>query len=167
MKPAGLAVWNVGAMVQTPNTNTVNSLCLTSQLHRLVLMYALTDPDLNERRDANKKHCDAFTDVAGRRFWTHFAIYHARQINLSARVVHPDFRRRGAGTMLVNWGIKKADAVRSCRWPVTLCRSPMGRMLYEYLKFREIATEVVRVEGEEETVKSSVTVYGGSKLRMH
>ena len=163
MKPVGLAAWDLGAMVQTPNTGTLNSLCPTPQPHCLVLMYALTDPGFNKRRDANKKHCDAFIEAVRRRFKTHFAIYHGRQFNLSTPVMHPDFRRRGAGTMLVNWGIMKGEAVRSCRWPVTLCASPINKMLYDHVKFREIATEVVRVEGEEETVTSSVMVYGGPK----
>ena len=57
--------------------------------------------------------------------------------------------------MLVNWGIEAAEEKG---WPVTLCASPMGQLLYEHLKFTKIATEIVRVEGEEEILSSAVMV---------
>lgn len=108
---------------------------------------------LDERGDANKEHCLAFYQVAGRRFQTYFAPFAEKQVNLSALVVHPSFRRRGGGTMLVDWGIRAAGAKG---WPVTLCASPMGQLLYQHLGFKQLATEVVRVEGEDETLTSSV-----------
>lgn len=43
-------------------------------------------------------------------------------------------------------------------WPVTLCASPMGRLLYEHLGFEKIASEVVQVEGEEQTLTSTVMI---------
>ena len=58
--------------------------------------------------------------------------------------------------MLVNWGLHTAQEKG---WPVTLCSSPMGRLLYEHLKFKKIATEVVQVDGEEETLESTVMVF--------
>ena len=118
-------------------------------------MFDSKELGLDKRRDANKEHCIAFYEVAGRRFQTYFAVFAENQVNLSALVVHPDFRRRGAGTMLVDWGIKAADAKG---WPVTLCASPMGQLLYQHLGFKQIATEVVRVVGEEETLTSAVMV---------
>jgi predicted N-acetyltransferase YhbS len=75
-------------------------------------------------------------------------------------VVHPDFRLRGGGTMLVRWGITVAEGKG---WPVTLCASPMGRFLYDYLGFEKISSEVVQVEGEEETLTSTVMVYGAGE----
>ncbi len=57
--------------------------------------------------------------------------------------------------MLVNWGIEAAEAKG---WPVTLCASPMGQFLYAHLRFEKIATEIVRAEGEEETLASAVMV---------
>ena len=93
--------------------------------------------------------------MTGNRFKTYFAEYANEQINLAALVVHPDFRRRGAGTTSVNWGIENAEKKG---WPVTLCASPMGQLLYEHLKFTKIATEIVRVEGEEEILSSAVMV---------
>ena len=59
--------------------------------------------------------------------------------------------------MLVRWGVAVAEGKG---WPVTLCASPMERFLYEHLGFEKIAAEVVQVEGEEETLTSTVMVYG-------
>lgn len=118
------------------------------------------DPILNERRDANRTHCEAFLAKAGKRFQTYFAKWAEKQINLSTLVVHPDHRRRGAGTMMVNWGIEAAE---DKGWPVTLCASPMGRFLYEHLHFKLMAIEIVQVEGEEETLESAVMVYSLSE----
>ena len=108
---------------------------------------------LDQRKDANKEHCLKFYEVAGRRFQTPFAVFAEEQVNLSALVVHPDFRRRGAGTMLVDWGIKAAYGKG---WPVTLYTSPMGKLLYQHLGFQPITTERVRVEDEDETLVSQV-----------
>jgi len=95
--------------------------------------------------------------MAAKRFNTFFAPWAEKQINLSALVVHPDFRRRGGGTILVNWGLR---AARGKGWPVTLCASPMGKLLYDHLKFEWIATEVTRAEGEKETLTCAVMVRG-------
>lgn len=58
--------------------------------------------------------------------------------------------------MLVHWGI---EAAKKEGWPVTLCASPMGEMLYKHLDFEKIATEVVRIHDEEESVASAVMIY--------
>lgn len=57
--------------------------------------------------------------------------------------------------MLVNWGIKVAEEKAV---PVTLCGSPLGQLLYEHLKFKKIASEVVQADGEDETMTSAVMV---------
>jgi GNAT superfamily N-acetyltransferase len=97
---------------------------------------------------------------AGQRFKTYFAKWAEEQVNLSSLVIHPDFRLRGGGTMLVRWGITVAEGKG---WLVTLCASPMGRFLYQYLGFEKIASEVVQVEGDEETLTSTVMVYGAGE----
>ncbi|EHK99902.1 Acyl-CoA N-acyltransferases (Nat) [Glarea lozoyensis ATCC 20868] len=131
--PVGHAVWNLAVL--TPATGA--------------------DPAEKERKDADKKRCEAFFGRASQRFKTYFAPWAEKQVNLSSLVVHPDYRRRGGGTQLVDWGIKEAE---SKEWPVTLCASPMGRFLYNYLRFKTLADEVVQVAGEEETLTSVVMV---------
>ncbi len=117
----------------------------------------LLDPAEKDRKDADKERCEAFFAKAGQRFRTYCKKWAEEQVNLSSLVVHPDFRLRGGGTMLVRWGITVAGGKG---WPVTLCASPMGRLLYEHLGFENIASEIVQVEGEEETLTSTVMVYG-------
>ncbi|KAL8952551.1 MAG: hypothetical protein Q9222_001541 [Ikaeria aurantiellina] len=136
----GFAVWNLAVLTKADNR----------------------DIGLKERRDANVKHCEAFEEAAAKRFESYFADYAGKQINLATLVVHPDFRRHGAGTQLVNWGIEAAEEKR---WPVTLCASPMGQLLYEYLNFEQIASEVVQVEGEEETLTSTVMRFWNLELK--
>lgn len=111
---------------------------------------------LGGRKDANKKHCKAFLETAGQRSERYFAKWGERRVHLSVLVVEPVFRRLGVGTMLVNWGI---DTAKGRGVPVTLCASPMGELLYKHLEFEKIATEVVRIDGEEESVASAVMVY--------
>ncbi|KAJ5611891.1 Acyl-CoA N-acyltransferases (Nat) [Penicillium herquei] len=132
-KPIGHAVWNMAVL--TPPIES--------------------DPEESERRDANRARCEAFKKASSVRFKTYFAEWSGEQVNLSSLVVHPDFRRHGGGTMLVSWGIQNA---KEKGWPVTLCASPMGQLLYEHLHFEKIATEVVQVEGEDETLESTVMV---------
>jgi len=97
-------------------------------------------------------------EKSGERFKTYFAKWGADQVNLSALIVQPDFRRRGGGTMLVSWGIKRAEEKG---WPATLCASPMGQLLYKHLGFETIATEVVQLQREEESLVNSVIVLAG------
>ncbi|KAF2169436.1 hypothetical protein M409DRAFT_20656 [Zasmidium cellare ATCC 36951] len=67
-----------------------------------------TDKGLDERRDANKEHCRAFTEAAGESFRKYFAKYEEKQIHLWLLVTHPDYRPLGAGAMLTEWGLYAA-----------------------------------------------------------
>lgn len=96
-------------------------------------------------------------EVASKRYEPHgfFSKWAEKQINLSVLTVLPDFRLQGIGTMMVNWGI---SAATEKDWPVTVCASPLGELLYAHLKFEVIGTEVIGVEGEEESFSSAVMV---------
>jgi GNAT superfamily N-acetyltransferase len=54
-------------------------------------------------------------------------------------VTHPDHHRRGAGAMLLAWGLRKAD---SAQLPSFLESSPMGRPLYARMGFTPRHEEV-------------------------
>lgn len=56
---------------------------------------------------------------------------------------------------MVKWGV---DVARGKEWPTTLCASPMGRLLYEYLKFEKVAAELVQYRGEEGVLESTAMV---------
>jgi len=61
---------------------------------------------------------------------------------------HPDFRRRGAGTMLCNWGQKVA---MKKGLDLTVQATPMGRLLYEHIGYRFLGSVKVQTEGEDES----------------
>ncbi|KAG9196647.1 hypothetical protein G6011_01768 [Alternaria panax] len=70
-------------------------------------------------------------------------------------VTHPDHHRRGAGSMLLEWGTKQADRARL---PAFLESSPMGRPLYEKMGFqtKEVVTWDLARYGLEGTDFSTV-----------
>ncbi|KAF1935176.1 hypothetical protein EJ02DRAFT_460598 [Clathrospora elynae] len=67
----------------------------------------------------------------------------------------PEHHRRGAGAMLVDWGVRKAD---SAQLPSFLESSPMGRPLYERMGFRpkEVVMWDLKKYGLEGTDNSTV-----------
>jgi len=56
----------------------------------------------------------------------------------------------------VNWG---KNAAIEKGWPVTVCASPLGALLYAHLKFKDIGTEVIQAEGEEDFFSSAVMLF--------
>lgn len=112
---------------------------------------------MDERNDADQKHVEAYIKVASKRYEPHgfFFRWAEKQINLSVLAVLPEFRRHGVGTMMVNWGINVAAEKG---WPVTVCASPLGQLLYARLKFNVIGTEMIQAEGEEGSFSSAVMI---------
>ncbi|PMD45735.1 hypothetical protein L207DRAFT_420211 [Hyaloscypha variabilis F] len=70
------------------------------------------------------------------------------QMCLTTLATHPEYMRRGAGSALCEWGIRKAVAENLKA--VTLFSSPMGKRLYTKLGFRQVGLVHTQVEGEEE-----------------
>jgi GNAT superfamily N-acetyltransferase len=97
-----------------------------------------------------------YAKEVARCFNQYFAKYGNSQIHLWLIVTHPDFRRRGLGTMLTTWGLDKA---LSKGWPVTVFASPMGELLYRQLGLACIAREHIQVEGEDEKLDFAVMQY--------
>jgi predicted acetyltransferase len=84
-----------------------------------------------------------------------FRQFGKEQIALGRLVTHPDFRRRGAATMICEWGQKEA-----CKdgKSLTLLATPMGKPLYLSLGYEIIGKVVVQVEGEEERLEVDAMV---------
>lgn len=61
----------------------------------------------------------------------------------------PDFQRHGAGTLLINWGIRTAR--QHGLW-TGLFASPLGELLYARLGFESVGDVTVRVEGQDEEI---------------
>lgn len=85
----------------------------------------------------------------GYAFEKYFEQYGKNQIHLEWLITHPDFRRRGAATMLCNWGRRFAYQKG---WMWTVIASPMGKAVYEHLGCNLVGTETIRVRGEDESV---------------
>ena len=103
------------------------------------------------RRDANAEHMKAYSQAIRRSFRNNFAKYGKRQLRLWMLVVHPCYRRRGAGTLLCKWG--ESEARRRRRWMLTLEASPMGKLLYLHLGYKQVGTETAQIESEDEKVE--------------
>lgn len=83
-------------------------------------------------------------------FSKYFSTYGNEQLSLEWLITHPSFRRRGAGTKLCRWG--EEEAIKRGCWTLTVMASPLGRLLYEHLGYRHVATVTAQVDGEEEKV---------------
>ncbi|KAL2148942.1 hypothetical protein VTH82DRAFT_1628 [Thermothelomyces myriococcoides] len=81
--------------------------------------------------------------------------HYNNHVFLRILMTHPNYRRRGAGTKLTEWGVNLA---RSQRIPTTVFASPMGLKLYEKLGFRKIMKCCVNVKGDTESLKLPVLV---------
>ncbi|KAF8545249.1 hypothetical protein BDD12DRAFT_637208, partial [Trichophaea hybrida] len=107
------------------------------------------------RRDANPKHLAEFQkvmDAVHKQYWETLC---PENFHLDLLCTHPDWRRRGAGTMLTEWGINHAR--QECV-DVGVESSPMGLSLYERLGFLLIDTKEVQVEDEDEKLLVRVMV---------
>ncbi|KAF5714752.1 hypothetical protein FGLOB1_3368 [Fusarium globosum] len=107
------------------------------------------DHGINERRDVNKKHMEAYAEALPVGIKKYFKQFGSDQIPLWEVVTHPDFRRRGAASMICEWGQKEADRDGKS---LSLLATPMGKGLYLKLGYRVLGSVVVQVEGEEERV---------------
>jgi hypothetical protein len=79
--------------------------------------------------------------------------YGEKQLSLTTLATHPDYKRGGVGTALCCWGIQRAisDKLEA----ITLFASPLGKLLYTKLKFIEVGTVHIQVEGEAQFIKLS------------
>ena len=80
------------------------------------------------------------------------AEYGPRQISLRMMATHPEYWRKGAGRLAMQWGVDEADRQKVA---VVMFASPLGKHLYERYGFRELGVVTVRVEGDDETLHVS------------
>lgn len=93
------------------------------------------------------EHLEVYVRTIDRCFVKYLARYGEEQLLLWELMTHPDFRRRGAGTMLCDWGEKEAAKKG---WTLTVMSSPIGRLLYEHLGYELVGSERVQADGEDE-----------------
>lgn len=135
-----------------------------SSEQRLLLMKDRTDamfpdpkPPLEPRIDGNTARMKAFKeglDNYQRQFFDD--VYGKDYFFLVLLATHPHYQRHGAGSRLVNWGVRIARE-RDIR--LGLFASPMGKPLYQHFGFHEIGSAVVRVEGEVEFVAPAIMLF--------
>jgi len=107
------------------------------------------------RRDVNPKHLAEFQKVMNVVHEQYWEKEYPENFHLDLLCTHPDWRRRGAGTMLIEWGINHA---RQEGVDVGVESSPMGLPLYESLSFLLTETKEVQVDGEDEKLLVRVMV---------
>lgn len=114
------------------------------------------------RRDANPVHMKAFHEAIMKAKKVYFDdVYGTSQIHLMILGTHPDYQRQGAGSSLCRWGMDLAKDNNVC---VSVFGSPMGKKLYAYLGFSELATITVQAEGEEAKLYIAAMVYEAHKV---
>ncbi|KAI1131277.1 acyl-CoA N-acyltransferase [Nemania abortiva] len=86
----------------------------------------------------NAEACEALFGGLHRLCAKHFgAIKH---VHLSLLHVHPDHQRKGAGRMMVMWGVEEA---KKLGLPASLCASEEGHSLYLSCGFRDIDVQTI------------------------
>ncbi len=88
--------------------------------------------------------------------------YGGKQLFLLSLATHPEYHRRGAGTMLCRWGLDKA---REEGLAVALFATGMGKVLYEKLGFKQVGVAHVQVDGEEDEINIPAMVAGTNNVK--
>jgi ribosomal protein S18 acetylase RimI-like enzyme len=102
------------------------------------------------RRDANTARMKAFTEILATSKKIIFdELYGQKYFTLQVLATSPAWQRRGAGTMLCQWGITISLWTGMA---ISVFASPMGQALYRRLGFRPISTVNLVVEGDSESV---------------
>lgn len=113
--------------------------------------------DHPERPDANRARMLEFRKQLGVAKARYFDdVYGNNQLNLMILATHPEYRRMGAASMLMKWGLDRAAEDGAA---LTLFSSPMGLPLYTKLGFDSLTVIEIRVEGEKEKSTLPVMVW--------
>lgn len=151
-EPIAIGVWDTAVLTESTGGGKPSSSSTSYFATRCVRdLTRFPDRGVSVRRDANAEHMKAYGEAMQRSYRNNFARYGRRQLRLWMLVVHPCYRRHGAGTLLCRWG--EREARRKGRWMLTLEASPMGKLLYVHLGYKLIGTEKVQSKGEDEEVE--------------
>lgn len=155
-----MAVWDMAVLVKpkgggkktllTYDLSSFPSFASPVSFFSDMRMLCASDLGINERRDANPLHMKVYAETNSFAWDKYLAPYGDEQLNLWWLITHPDFRRRGAGTMLCNWG--QTEAIKR-GYILSVGAGPMGQSLYEHLGYSFLGSETVQVQGEEESLE--------------
>lgn len=111
---------------------------------------AVNEAGGSSRRDANFAHMKAFREAGVAAKHKYFeGRFGSNQIHLQVLGTHPDYQRRGYGSALCEWGVKRAQQDEVA---ISLLASPAGYKLYSALGFEDLGTITVQVPGETESI---------------
>jgi len=111
-----------------------------------------SDSECEHRRDADLKHTEEFNRVVYGAKKDYFDdVYGDKQIHLELLATHTDYQKRGAGSMLMRWGLQTAEEEGRI---VTLIASPGAVGFYAHLRFATIFNLTIQLEGESEKVQA-------------
>jgi predicted acetyltransferase len=102
------------------------------------------------RRDANHLHMAAYRESIGRGQDYFDRCYNQNHLSLAQLATHPLFWRRGAATMLVDWGTALSE---ENGWPITVFAGPTAYSLYRKFGFKTVLKVSVMVAGETEKIE--------------
>jgi len=89
------------------------------------------------------------------------SVYGNKQLSLAQLATHPDYFRRGAGTMLAEWGMELAE---KNKWVITVFAGPMAYALYGRLGFKTVGIVTTQVKDEEEKIEFPGMVWEPNSL---
>ncbi|RII16849.1 hypothetical protein CUC08_Gglean003295 [Alternaria sp. MG1] len=108
------------------------------------------------RRDADVNRLGAFEKGMNYTHSKYWEKTYPQNFYLSLLATHPDYRRRGAGTALTQWGI---DQAMTAGFDVGLEASPMGFPLYQHLGFIHLEDHVLKADNDSTSVVLRIMVY--------
>jgi GNAT superfamily N-acetyltransferase len=160
-KAVAMAIWNIQNLLAAPRGNAKS----TRKCERVskagsdqsyttcrspAVAFASTTRQFRVRRDANAVRVKAFAETLAQSKKIIFdGSYGRRHFTLQVLATRPGWQRKGAGTMLCNWGIKMSLWTGMA---ISVFASPMGRKLYSHLGFRPISEVKLAVDGDDESV---------------
>ena len=109
------------------------------------------------RRDTNEQRMKAWVESMTKAKAKFFDVPLSHQyLQLQILATHPDFQRQGAGSALCDWGLQVSQLTGLA---VSVFASPMGRLLYGHLGFRQVGSVKIKAQGEKEYVIVAAMVY--------